>query len=66
MAIKKNVTKKFKKEFKAKVDDLKAFVKENYPEADYFDVSTFLDDSDYISLFITQGNYKISGSLEEL
>ena len=65
MATKKKMTKKFKKEFRARVEELKAFVKENYPEADYFDVSTFLDD-EYISLYLTQGEYKISGRLEDI
>lgn len=55
MAKKQVMTKKFKRELFRRIRELDKFIKENYPEADYYSIGRFID-SDNFHLYLTQGD----------
>lgn len=53
MAKKKGMTKKFQREFFRKVTELDKFIKDTYPEADYFSIGRVIG-ADGVNFFLTQ------------
>lgn len=53
MAKKKGMTKKFQREFFRKVKELDKFIKDTYPEADYFSIGRLIG-TDGVNIYFTQ------------